>query len=912
VTSAPPQAAAVHLVPHTHWDREWYLPFQTFRIQLVDLVDRVLALLESDPRFAFTLDGQLATVDDYLEVRPEAEGRVRGLVEQGRLAIGPWQILMDEFLVSGETIVRNLEAGSRRGEELGGVVPAGYLPDMFGHIAQMPQILRRAGIAHALVWRGVPAAIDRSAFRWVAPDGSSVRAEYLVHGYFGAAYVFELPERVAARVELLDQALRPFFGEKPLLAMYGTDHSEPLPQLLDVVDQVNASQGRYRLNVVTLAEYVRSLDRAEADLPEWRGELRSGARANLLPGVVSARVDLKAACGRAERALERYAEPFQALHCADWPGQLFTLAWSRVIENSAHDSICGCSHDEVAAQVLVRYSEAEQIASGLASAAAKAVARRVPAGAVAILNPSPHERTDVVLLDLPIPDPWEEVALELPDGTRAATQEMGRSPTLLRMEELPGRDIPERLFRRLHGRELFRRSLNAFDLDEVDGRRRITFEVGEEPDPLWLDVDELRREVALAVQAAADEPWLVRIVARPRRTLAVAVPAPALGWTSVRPARGSGSIELPVAVGPRSLEHGHVAVEVAPDGTLTVAGGGVTVDGVGRLVDGGDFGDSYNYAPPLADTLVESPEEVHVEARAHGPVRGELAVVRSYRWPLGVDPDGATRSREAALVQVTTHVELRAAEPFVRLRISFDNPCDDHRLRFHVPLAAAARTSVAEGQFAVVERSLRTEGGYGEVPLGTYPAHGFVDAGGIAVLLDHVLEYELVESGELALTLLRATGLVSRNDNPYREDPAGPELAIPQAQGRGARSVSFGLYPHAGSWTDAGVPTQLEHYRHPFVSAPGTGRAHGLLEERGLEVTGDGVVLSSLRRRDGWLELRLVCERAVPSTALVSGGFREAREVDLRGRPLRELALEDEAVRLNLGAWEICSVQLKR
>ena len=177
----------VHVVPHTHWDREWYRPFQGFRMALVDVLDRVLDRLDADPSFAFTLDGQMAIVDDYLEIRPEAEARIRERVEAGRLAIGPWQILPDEFLVSGESLVRNLEMGWRRAEELGGPMRAGYLPDMFGHVAQMPQILRRAGLADAVVWRGVPAAIDRHAFRWESPDGSAVRAEYLVDGYDNAA-----------------------------------------------------------------------------------------------------------------------------------------------------------------------------------------------------------------------------------------------------------------------------------------------------------------------------------------------------------------------------------------------------------------------------------------------------------------------------------------------------------------------------------------------------------------------------------------------------------------------------------------------------------------------------------------------------------------------------------------------------
>ena len=184
------------VVAHTHWDREWYAPFEHFRTRLVEVLDGVLALLEADPSFRrFLLDGQMAMVDDYLEVRPEAAGRIRRLVEQGRLAVGPWYVLMDEFCVSGETIVRNLQLGLRRAASFGGPMPVGYLPDMFGHIAQMPQLLRQAGFDHAVVWRGVPAAVDRTAFWWAAPDGGTVRAEYLPVGYANGAYPARRPGR---------------------------------------------------------------------------------------------------------------------------------------------------------------------------------------------------------------------------------------------------------------------------------------------------------------------------------------------------------------------------------------------------------------------------------------------------------------------------------------------------------------------------------------------------------------------------------------------------------------------------------------------------------------------------------------------------------------------------------------------
>lgn len=901
----------VHVVPHTHWDREWYLPFQSFRLRLVDLVDRVLELADADPRFAFTLDGQLATVDDYLEVRPESEPKIRRLVEEGRLSIGPWQVLMDELLVSGESIVRNLELGLARADELGGAMRVGYLPDMFGHAAQMPQILRRAGIAHAVLWRGVPAAIDRHAFRWEAPDGSAVRVEYLVGGYGNAAHLLAGPERLTERVERFHEAHAPWFGDDPILAMAGTDHSEPLPGLVELAEAVNAAQQRYLLWIGTLARYIEPLD-PEAELPRWRGELRSGARANLLMGVVSARIDLKAACARAERLLERYAEPLQALHAARWPEEYLRLAWRRVIENSAHDSICGCSADPVSAQVLVRYAEAEQIAAGLTERAASTVAARAPHGAVVVLNPSPHARQGLVELELEVPDEWDEVALELPDGSLAAAQEVARHEQLLLRQRVRGGDVPEFLRRRLHGRELFGRRLNGYRIEADAEVRRLRLAVGTEEDPPWLDVDEATREIAAAALVAADEPWEIVIEAAPRRRVAALVPAPALGWTSVRAVPGAGSLEAPVEAAARSLANGLVAVEADPDGTLVIEGGRRRLAGVGRLVDGGDAGDSYNYAPPRDDRIVDRPEWVDAEVVAAGPVRGELVVRRLYRWPAGLAPGGTARSAEEVPVEVTTRVALVAGEPFARVRVELENPASDHRLRFHVPLDEPAPRSAAEGQFAVVERPLEAEGGYGEVPLPTFPARGFVAAGGVAVLLDHVLEYELVDGRELVLTLLRATGLISRNANPFREDPAGPEVPIPDAQCRRPWSVGFALYPFGGSWAEADVLGAMERYQHDFAVAPGRAAHAGVRgPEPGLELDGTGVALASLRRRGQELEVRLVCEHPDPVRTTLRGAFSEAREVDLLGRPAGELAVRAGLLELELGPWEIRTLRLR-
>ncbi|GIU90582.1 MAG: hypothetical protein KatS3mg010_1681 [Acidimicrobiia bacterium] len=310
--AAAPSRIRVAIVPHTHWDREWYAPFQTFRMRLVRLLDALLPMLEQDMSYArFLLDGQTAILDDYLEVRPEAEPTLRRLAAAGRISVGPWMVQMDEFMVSGETIVRDLQLGIERASEFGGAMPVGYLPDIFGHIAQMPQLLRLVGIEHAVAWRGIPSSVDKTGFWWESPDGSRVRCEYLYGSYSNGRDIPQDAKGLVLRASDYEQELGTArLGD--MLLMNGTDHQVPQPWLGRVVAEANALQHDYEFVVTSLAEY---LPRQPTDgLPTVRGELRSGARANILMGVASNRVDVHQACARAERALERRAEPMSSLY----------------------------------------------------------------------------------------------------------------------------------------------------------------------------------------------------------------------------------------------------------------------------------------------------------------------------------------------------------------------------------------------------------------------------------------------------------------------------------------------------------------------------------------------------------------------------------------------------------------------
>jgi alpha-mannosidase len=385
----------ITLVPHTHWDREWYAPFDEFRERLVAMMDTLIELGNAGfPHFH--LDGQTAMIDDYLAVRPEREADIRRLAEEGRLSAGPWVTQMDEFLVSGESHLRNLERGLARAGELGRTLRVGYLPDQFGHVGQMPQILANEGIDRAVVWRGVPKEVDRTQFWWESPDGSRVLAEYLAFGYSLGWDIEQQqdPEELAASLRRKVEHVAPFLASDRMLITVGADHTGPdatLPERLAVADEHLSG---VTVRIGSLSDHLDA--RADDGLPSWRGELRSSARAHLLPNVYSARPHQKRERGRVEALVERYAEPLAALVPGfDWPADELDRAWTLLLWNGAHDSVCGCSHDQVARDVDGRYAEARAIGEAVIARALDELGSAMAESGTMRFNPSPFDREGV-------------------------------------------------------------------------------------------------------------------------------------------------------------------------------------------------------------------------------------------------------------------------------------------------------------------------------------------------------------------------------------------------------------------------------------------------------------------------------------------------------------------------------------
>lgn len=405
---------AIFLVAHTHWDREWYAPFEVFRARLADLLDGLLPRLESEPEHPdFVLDGQSVALEDYLELRPEEGARVRRLVQEGRLRVGPFHVLPDEFLVSGEALVRNLELGIRTALSFGACEPLGYVPDSFGHVSQLPQILRGFGMEAFLFTRGLGEGPVATAYRWRGPDGSALLALQQVRSYSHVGRLPTDPEEAADRLEAAVDELRPFLSVPVVLLCHGGDHHFPAPRLPEIVARL---RGRGRYAVVRTGgfiDYARAAATAAGELPDLQGELRGGRLFPLLAGMLSARGDLKRANHSCQLLLERRVEPADAMAAllggshGGLRRALLDRAWRLLLLNHPHDSIGGCSVDAVHLENRARFQRVEQLGEEVRSRALEAQVRRLHASpdfvavrALRIGNPSPFRRQEVVEVTL--------------------------------------------------------------------------------------------------------------------------------------------------------------------------------------------------------------------------------------------------------------------------------------------------------------------------------------------------------------------------------------------------------------------------------------------------------------------------------------------------------------------------------
>lgn len=790
------------LVSHTHWDRAWYVTFQEYRIRLVRLVDRLLDILHTDPAFrVFMLDGQMSVLEDYLEVRPSRAGELQALCRSGRIQVGPWYVLADEFLVSPEALIRNLAVGHRMGEPYGGVMKIGYVPDGFGHIAQLPQILRGFGIDNAFFWRGMGADGDRlgTEFEWCAPDGSSLTTILMPWGYHNVtnlgyaihwgdvsqmAFDWDLAEAKVARA--VDK-LTAMTNTGTLLLMNGIDHAEAEPRIPELVRRVNDKLPHVEIRHGTLADHLEAVRDADAALPTFSGEFRWGRYSEILQGVYSTRIHLKQQNHHNETLLERYVEPLTALAwllggaMPEGTCDLVDHAWHWLLLNHPHDDIYGSGIDEVHHEMLFRFSQSTQIAEALVRDSLREIARQLdfsaqPGTPVIVYNAHGWARHEIAeaLIEFDFDDP----------------------------------------------------TAGNFQLVDAAGQI-VPHQVIADEERFWMEVLKPNRKRCVRVLFPVD--------------------APACGFAAVfaQPAGTESAPPLDLTVHARGAENAHLAVSIEDDGGLTVTDKhtGHTYRCLGHIVDVEDTGDEYTYCPfPTGSHVVSTRGAPATITRIEsGPCRVAFRIEHTLQLPAGLTADRQARAAETVPLPVISIVAIYAGQPGVFVTTDIDNRARDHKLTVEFPTGIAASHAHVDESFMVAERALALPDstGWVEDPTPLMHQRTFTDLSdgqrGLAILNRGLPSVEVTEDGTIALTLLRSVGWLSRDDLWVRRIAAGPLVPTPGAQCIGPYHYEYAILPHTGGWRQV--------YRHAFAyNAPLDARradTHPGLDLREMNITRD-------------------------------------------------------------------------
>jgi mannosylglycerate hydrolase len=814
----------VYLVPHTHWDREWYKPFQVFRARLLDVVDSVLDILAKDPDYrCFTLDGQAVALTDYLAQRPERREEIKRLVREGRLRIGPWYVLADEFLVSPESLVRNLMLGRKICRDFGAPMPVAYTPDSFGHISQLPLLAQGFGLDSIIFERGVGDEGERlkGEFRWIGADNSSeVYAAHLLGTYSAAAALghadwelndayseeravqqvktvlygaasqeTDLPAFLRESFERLAQGILPYATNGAVLLLNGSDHLFPQANLPDIIGSLSQALPEVRFVHGDLETFIAAARKPLSELETYHGEFRGSRYQHVLSGVLSSRLYLKQANHRVETLLERYAEPLAALAHLDishdgqsYPTQLLAQAWRLLLHNHPHDSICGCSLDVVHRENMMRFASAGQVGEVIVNKALQHLVGPPGENALAVFNPLPYAREAVLAHTLELP-------LEA-DTPSVLDEDNSPLPCQCSTEEVypPGRSD----FKVNRTTLRFAASLPPFSLS--------SYRLGK------------------AAQTPA---------------------------TDLHAAARDGTV---------MLENDRVKLEITAGGALTLAdkASGESYALNLHLEDVGDAGDEYDFSPVPDDQAIPFTPE-HPELLEAGPVSATARLQCRATLPRRLSDDRKRREGSAEL-PLTLDITLEPKSPLLRLNVRLENHAEDHRLRLRASSGCHTDHVWADGHFDVLKRPVRPPEGKGwfQKPQPTNHQRRFVAVSdgkrGLAVLNRGLPEYEAIpaENGtDLAVTLLRCVGWLSREDLTSRPQGAGPSLPTPEAQCPGQHTFELALLPFSGPWDESGLIQEAAS----FVAPPLLAAAEDVPEHSWLELT-PPLELSAFKRAE--------------------------------------------------------------
>lgn len=742
----------IHVISHSHWDREWYMPFEYHRYYLIKLIDDCMELFENDEDFkAFHLDGHTALVEDYLEIKPDNIGKIKEYVKSGKFAVGPWYVLQDEFLTGSEANIRNLLVGMDCAEKLGKVTKIGYFPDSFGNAGQMPQILSQAGMKAIVFGRGVKSVgsdntvIDDEAYSsqysemyWKAPDGSVLPAVLFANWYCNA---MEIPlDADEAYWKNAIKNAEKYASTNELLLMNGCDHQPVQKNLTEALENARKKYPEYNFIHSNFEGYINDCIKGlPENLVTVTGELTGQDTDGwgTLVNTCSSNVDLKIMNRKCEVLLEMIAEPLSVMTSTlgkKYPHEHLLYAWKTLMKNHPHDSICGCSCDEVNDEVEMRFKKARQTAEIIVKDNLDYLKSHIDTSAFsgcaavfAVINTTPYKKTSLVSADVDLRRVYH------------------------------GQNINEAFVK--YNDTLYMGEYELIDEDgnvipcEADNRRS---EFGYE-----LPEDKFRQSYVAERVTISFE----------------ATDLPAIGYKAYGVRKAADGVEKCfVTPQKNTLENKYMKAVINENGTVNLIDkkSGKAYANLMRFEDTGDIGNEYTYISASGDAILSGEKKAQIELVRSTKFVTEYKVTVEMEIPVEMDDDtkykksifthfsagSGGRSTKTVTFPITSFITLSANSKRLDIKTIIENNVRDHRVRVLFPTGLNTSAHKAETIFEAVTRPNRHKKTWTN-PSGCEHQQGYVMMNdgkcGFAVANIGLYEYEIMDD-TVALTLLRAVG----------------------------------------------------------------------------------------------------------------------------------------------------------
>ncbi|MCB9206326.1 MAG: hypothetical protein H6610_02825 [Ignavibacteriales bacterium] len=914
----------IHIISNTHWDRAWVYPFNETRLLLVEFMDSLLELLENDSKFhSFLLDSQTIAVEDYLEFRPERKEQIQKFVKSGKLIVGPWYNLPEEYIVNGESLVRNLVIGHKQAAELGKVSKIGYTPFSYGQTSQMPQIYRGFDIDTIIFYRGINT--KKAEFILEGPDGSRVigcrfgalsRFSYYFYVYRMARFrmgrdewwydwdrgtlpfrlnnekhphshyypldvtqenfdLSVLPQQVKKLIE--DESEH--FTTSHIACMQGFDCSSPDPQESLLAEESNkvAKELGHELFLDSLENFMNEMRKELKDPEVLSGESRNpgavGKWVHLMGDVISSRTKIKRRNAQCEVALQRYAEPFSAigwLSGGEYMKSALDMSWKYLLKNHPHDNICGAGIDQMEKDMMYRFDQSEILSEGILRRGLSAIVKQInnsdieiTEAVITVFNPSPFIRSEIITLSIDLPDKSNYEGFSIRDFEGNAIPFVETS-----------RESYGTLVRNLQDISLQLRSQRvqiSAEFKDIPGMGYKSFHVKKEKTNI--------NQVAVLTET-----------------------------TNINPI----------------LENNFLLVKINKNGSINIFDKENNHEYLNQnyYEENGESGNPWIHEFPeqnLTYTTLEN--KATIKLIESSELLTKFKVINKLEVPKGLEGEKGnyTRSSETISMEIETIYKLRKDQRFIEINTKIFNNAEHHRVRAMFPTKLNVEKSFAEASFDVIERDIivKEENPYYGKPNPQYPMHRFVDMSdkklGIAFFNDGIREYEAIPDKDrtLALTLFR--GFTATQSPVIDQWDVYPWMKL--SQSLGINEWQYAVLPHKGNWEEGNLFQEVEKFNLPMESAQ-SGKGGGLLPKNlsFIEIGSNKISLTTLKQCEHrpTLVMRLFnpTNKKVDTKIIFKDPLKEVWKTNLNEERREQLKFNNNVLSISFNHKEIITLEV--